>query len=178
MAAACAADITQRLSTSPEHFFAADLHMQLCEKWKNDDPAGNHFFLKSFSLCADNNNCVVAGMTAYNKSLKVYQRVQTEESLNYFELWNKRYEALTPYPERLIRSLFEDSDRLPVSRYEAINNAAENICQIFGLNIKLLKQTMLAEWLPPIEQYQQEDYYPQHGFDNSSGSSQYVQFIS
>ena len=43
LAAACAADVTQRLSTNPEHFFAADLHMQLCEKWKTEDPtAGNN----------------------------------------------------------------------------------------------------------------------------------------
>ena len=103
--------------------------------------------------------------------MKVYQKVQTEESLNYFDLWNKRYEALTPYPERLIRSLFEDSDRFPISRYEAINSAAENICQIFGLNLKVLKHSMVLEWLPPIEQFQQEDFYPQHGFDNSNGSS-------
>lgn len=42
LAAACAADLTQRMATSPEHFYAADLHMRQCEKWKNidDDPAG------------------------------------------------------------------------------------------------------------------------------------------
>lgn len=41
LAAVCAGDLTQRLSTSPEHFYAADLHMQQCEKWKNEgDSAG------------------------------------------------------------------------------------------------------------------------------------------
>lgn len=40
-AATCAKEITQRLSTSPEHFYAAELHMELCQKWKDqDDPAG------------------------------------------------------------------------------------------------------------------------------------------
>jgi len=40
-AAACAGDITQRLTTSPENYYAAELHMQQCEKWKNEsDPSG------------------------------------------------------------------------------------------------------------------------------------------
>jgi len=48
LAAACAADLTQRMATSPEHFYAADLHMRQCEKWKNidSDPAGIFYNLK------------------------------------------------------------------------------------------------------------------------------------
>ena len=112
------------------------------------------------------------GIAAYNKSVKVYQRVQTEESLAYFRLWNKRYETLTPYPERLIRSLFEDCGT--PDRFQDINAAAENICQIFNLNLKVIKHGMILEWLPVIEQYQQEDFYQQHYGGESSGNSQYL----
>ncbi|EFX79172.1 hypothetical protein DAPPUDRAFT_304960 [Daphnia pulex] len=148
-AAACAGDITQRLTTSPENYYAAELHMQQCEKWKNEnDPPG---------------------VAAYNKSVKVHHRVQTEESLAYFKLWNKRYETLTPYPERLIRSLFEDCGTS--DRFQDINSAAENICQIFNLNLKVLKHSMMQEWLPMIEQYQQEDFYQPYGME-SNGAAQ------
>lgn len=107
-------------------------------------------------------------MAAYKGSLKVYQRVQTEECLSYYKLRNKRYESLTPYPERLVRSLFEDCTP---DRFQDINLAAENICQIFDLKLSVLKRAMMLEWLPPIEQYQQEDFYPLHGMD-LNGSSQ------
>ena len=40
LAAACAGDITQRLSTSPEHYYAAELHMEQCEKFKDEDETG------------------------------------------------------------------------------------------------------------------------------------------
>ena len=138
LAAACAADLTQRMATSPEHFYAADLHMRQCEKWKNndDDPAG---------------------IAAYNKSVKVFQKVQTEESLSYYELRNKRTEALTQYPERLVRLLFEEVTS--ADRFVAINKAAENIAQIYDLNLRFLKHAFIQEWLPPIESYQQEDFY-------------------
>ncbi|KAK4002762.1 hypothetical protein OUZ56_004564 [Daphnia magna] len=148
-AAACAADITQRLTTSPENFYASDLHMQQCEKWKNEsDPAG---------------------IAAYNKSVKVHQRVQTEESLAYFKLWNKRYETLLPYPERLIRSLFEDC--VTSGRFQDTNAAAENICQIFNLNLVVLKHAMIQEWLPMIEQYQQEEFYQPYGKESNGAPS-------
>ena len=104
-----------------------------------------------------------AGVAAYNKSVKVHQRVQTEESLAYFKLWNKRYETLTPYPERLIRSLYEDCGTS--DRFQDTNSAAENICQIYDLNLKVLKHGMMQEWLPMIEQYQQEDFYQPHGIE-------------
>lgn len=109
------------------------------------------------------------GVAAYNKSVKVHQRVQTEESLAYFKLWNKRHETLTPYPERLIRSLFEDCGTS--DRFQDINSAAENICQIFNLNLKVLKHSMMQEWLPMIEQYQQEDFYQPYGME-SNGAAQ------
>ncbi len=114
---------------------------------------------------------LLTGIAAYNKSVKVYQRVQTEESLAYFKLWNKRYETLTPYPERLIRSLFEDCGS--PDRFQDINAAAENICQIFNLNLKVIKHGMMLEWLPMIEQYQQEDFYHHYGGE-TNGASQYL----
>lgn len=169
-AAACAADITQRLTTSPEHFYAADLHMQQCEKWKNEsDPAGIHLWTLIRCLMT---NFALTGAAAYNKSVKVYQRVQTEESLAYFKLWNKRHETLLPYPERLIRSLFEDCGT--PDRFQDINAAAENICQIFNLNLNVLKGGMMLEWLPMIEQYQQEDFYQPYGMDSNGTSPYYL----
>lgn len=111
---------------------------------------------------------IFIGVAAFMKSYKVYQRVQTEDTLAVYKLLNKRYEALTPYPERLIRSLYEDCTP---ELFQAINGAAETICDIFELKLSVLKLAMITEWLPPIEQYQQDDYYPQHGMD-FNGSSQ------
>ena len=93
--------------------------------------------------------------------------MQTEESLAYFKLKNKRYDALTQYPERLIRLLFEDS--VP-DRYVDINKAAENIAQIYDINLKVLKHALIQEWLPPIEQFQHEDYYSDHNPDVNGSS--------
>ena len=43
-AATCAGEVMQRLTTSPEQFYAAQLHMYMCEKWKNeDDSAGKSY---------------------------------------------------------------------------------------------------------------------------------------
>ena len=100
----------------------------------------------------------------------MFQRVQTEESLRYFKLENTKYAALTQYPERLIRLLFEDC--VP-DQFQAINSAAENICEIYGINLKVLKRSLIQEWLPPIESYVQEEYYNEHhgdigGFNGSS----------
>ena len=40
-AATCAGEVLQRLTSSPEQFYAAQLHMSMCEKWKNEnDSAG------------------------------------------------------------------------------------------------------------------------------------------
>jgi hypothetical protein len=120
------------------------------------------YFLNPSLRCLFN----LEGIAAYNKSVKVHQRVQTEESLAYFKLWNKRYETLTPYPERLIRSLYEDCGT--PERFQDINSAAENICQIFNLNLKVLKHAMMQEWLPMIEQYQQEDFYQPYGLESNA----------
>ena len=110
-------------------------------------------------------------MAAYNKSVKVFQKVQTEESLSYFRLRNKRNEALTPYPERLIRCLFEDCTDLPCERYVDINKAADNIAQIYDVNLKVLKHAFIQEWLPPIETYLQEDYYDQYNTNTNDHGS-------
>lgn len=95
--------------------------------------------------------------------------MQTEESLAYFKLCNKRYETLLPYPERLIRSLFEDC--VTSGRFQDTNAAAENICQIFNLNLVVLKHAMIQEWLPMIEQYQQEEFYQPYGKESNGAPS-------
>ena len=109
-----------------------------------------------------------AGIAAYNKSVKVFQKVQTEESLSYYGLRNKRSEALTQYPERLIRLLFEE--HTSADRFVAVNKVAENIAQIYDLNLRFLKHAFIQEWLPPIETYQQEDYYAEHHFDANAST--------
>jgi hypothetical protein len=170
-AATCAGEVMQRLTTSPEQFYAAQLHMYMCEKWKNEDDSAG----KSYSFCyvpygRFHLNIFWIGGAADNRSVKVFQRVQTEESLRYFKLENTKYAALTQYPERLIRLLFEDC--VP-DQFQAINSAAENICEIYGINLKVLKRSLIQEWLPPIESYVQEEYYNEHlgdigGFNGSS----------
>lgn len=91
--------------------------------------------------------------------------MQTEEHLRYYKLWDKRHELLTPYPERLVRSLFEDCRSK--DSFQAINNAAGSICEIFDIKLNVLKTGMMQEWLPPIEQNQQDDFY---GFGDRSGA--------
>ena len=98
----------------------------------------------------------------------MFQRVQTEETLACYKLHNKRYDSMMPYPERLIRSLYEDCTS--ADQFHNVNVVVEHISQLFELNLYALKVSMMTEWLPPIEQYQQEDYYPQHGFDHNESS--------
>lgn len=64
---------------------------------------------------------------------------------------------LTAYPERLVRTLFEDCRSK--ESYQAVNSSAEAICEIFEIKLNVLKLGMLQEWLPPIEQYQQDEFY-------------------
>lgn len=110
-----------------------------------------------------------AGIAAYNKSVKVFQKVQTEESLSYYGLRNKRSEALAQYPERLIRLLFEECSS--ADGFVAINKAAENIAQIYDLNLRFLKHAFIQEWLPPIENYQQEDFFAEHNLDANASNA-------
>lgn len=100
--------------------------------------------------------------------MKVFQRVQTEESLRYFKLDSSKYAALTQYPERLIRLLYEDC---VADRFQTINSAAENISVIYGVNLKVLKRTLIQEWLPPIEHYPMDDFYNEADRITSSASS-------
>ena len=51
LAAACADQFVQRLVTSPEQYYAAELHMLLCDKWKDEDHTGmGAFYLKHLYL--------------------------------------------------------------------------------------------------------------------------------
>ena len=106
-----------------------------------------------------------AGVAAYNKSVKVHQRVQTEESLAYFNLWNKRERTRQPTNRTSNHDLLYEDCGTSADRFQDINSAAENICQIYDLNLKVLKHGMMQEWLPMIEQYQQEDFYQPHGIE-------------
>lgn len=99
----------------------------------------------------------------------MFQKVQTEESLSYYGLRNKRSEALAQYPERLIRLLFEECSS--ADGFVAINKAAENIAQIYDLNLRFLKHAFIQEWLPPIENYQQEDFFAEHNLDANASNA-------
>ena len=124
----------------------------------------NFFFYLKGSVYIKSAFCA-PGVAAYHRSFKVLQKVQTEESLHYYKLANDKYVALTQYPERLIRSLFEDC---VADRFQTINDAADNIAEIYDINLKVLKKTLIQEWLPPIEQYQQDDLYIDNNFETNS----------
>ena len=93
--------------------------------------------------------------------------MKTEESLRFWKLDNPRYATLTQYPERLIRSLYEDCSP---DRFRDVNSAAEEISATYELNLKVIKHSLIQEWLPPIEQILMDDYYADDSAENGPSS--------